>query len=173
MSTINGPAVGVIVGGVMFTWAGIRGESIPGMIQDILQGRKPQTGTANQITVPSDGGSSTGGGGGPAGSGPVGNPTQEQAYAFSLFSRYGWGADQQQPLVNLWNKESGWNPSAKNPSSGAYGIPQSLPASKMASAGADWQTNPQTQIRWGLSYIAATYRNPAGAWAHEQANNWY
>ena len=63
--------------------------------------------------------------------------------------------------------------SATNPSSGAYGIPQSLPASKMASAGADWQTNPATQIAWGLGYIQGRYGSPCGAWAHSQAHNWY
>jgi hypothetical protein len=73
----------------------------------------------------------------------------------------------------MWNQESGWRWDATNPSSGAYGIPQSLPASKMASAGADWKTNPATQIKWGLGYIHATYGNPAGAWAHEQSHNWY
>ena len=76
-------------------------------------------------------------------------------------------------LVALWNKESGWNVHAHNPSSGAYGIPQSLPGSKMASAGADWQTNADTQIRWGLGYIQGRYGSPCGAWAHSQAVGWY
>ena len=62
---------------------------------------------------------------------------------------------------------------ATNPQSGAYGIPQSLPAAKMAAAGPGWQTDPATQIRWGLSYIAATYGTPCGAWSHEQAAGWY
>jgi hypothetical protein len=77
------------------------------------------------------------------------------------------------PLVQMWDRESGWNPSADNPSSGAYGIPQALPASKMASAGADWQTNPTTQIKWGLGYIKATYGTPSAAWVFWQAHNWY
>jgi len=75
-------------------------------------------------------------------------------------------------LDQLWEHESGWNVYAYNPS-GAYGIPQSLPGSKMASAGADWQTNPRTQIVWGLGYIAGVYGSPCGAWAHELAVNWY
>lgn len=74
---------------------------------------------------------------------------------------------------NLWNKESGWNQFATNPSSGAYGIPQSLPADKMASAGADWRTNPATQITWGAGYIAGRYGDPVGAWGHETQYNWY
>ncbi|WP_220093587.1 lytic transglycosylase domain-containing protein [Flexivirga caeni] len=96
-----------------------------------------------------------------------------QAIAAAMLSSYGWGQDQMGCLVSLWNRESGWNVSASNPSSGAYGIPQSLPGSKMASAGADWQTNPATQIRWGLGYIQATYGSPCGAWGHSQATGWY
>jgi murein DD-endopeptidase MepM/ murein hydrolase activator NlpD len=76
-------------------------------------------------------------------------------------------------LNALWQRESGWNSRAMNPSSGAYGIPQALPGSKMASAGGDWRTNPATQIRWGLSYIASTYGTPCGAWAHSQSHGWY
>jgi hypothetical protein len=76
-------------------------------------------------------------------------------------------------LYALWNKESGWNPLAANPSSSAYGIPQANPGSKMASAGSDWQTNPITQIVWGLGYIRAVYGTPCSAWAHSQATNWY
>lgn len=93
-----------------------------------------------------------------------------QAY---MADQYGWGGDQFGCLNSLWNKESGWNFTATNPSSGAYGIPQSLPGSKMAAAGSDWQTNPQTQIKWGLSYISASYGTPCAAWGHSQATNWY
>ena len=66
----------------------------------------------------------------------------------------------------------GWRVNAAN-SSGAYGIPQALPGSKMASAGADWQTNPATQIAWGLGYIAGRYGTPCGAWDHSESNGWY
>jgi len=76
-------------------------------------------------------------------------------------------------LVALWNKESGWNVYAHNKSSGAYGIPQSLPGTKMASAGADWQTNPDTQIRWGLGYIQGRYGSPCAAWGKFLASGWY
>ena len=86
---------------------------------------------------------------------------------------YGWSASQFSCLQPLWNAESGWNVSASNTSSGAYGIPQALPGSKMASAGADWQTNAATQIRWGLGYIRSVYGSPCGAWSHEQASGWY
>jgi len=76
-------------------------------------------------------------------------------------------------LEKLWQKESSWNEKAKNKSSGAYGIPQALPASKMATAGGDYLTNPATQIKWGLSYIKSRYTTPCKAWSHSQANNWY
>ncbi|UMO76232.1 hydrolase [Streptomyces phage Tomas] len=77
-------------------------------------------------------------------------------------------------LVNLWKKESGWNYKAKNPHSGAYGIPQSLPGSKMKSAGKDWKTNPRTQVNWGLDkYIYKRYGTPCTAWSHFKKKGWY
>lgn len=87
--------------------------------------------------------------------------------------RYGWGEGQFSCLSSLWNKESGWNYRAYNSGSGATGIPQALPGGKMASAGADWQTNAATQISWGLDYIKRTYGSPCSAWAHSRAVNWY
>nr|WTB33343.1 transglycosylase SLT domain-containing protein [Streptomyces sp. NBC_00830] len=82
-------------------------------------------------------------------------------------------ADQFQCFSNIVDHESSWNYRASNPSSGAYGLVQALPGSKMASAGADWQTNPATQIKWGLSYMDGRYKSPCGAWSFWQANNWY
>lgn len=106
-------------------------------------------------------------------SGPA-NPSGAQAIARDLMaSMYGWGSDQFGCLVDLWNKESGWNVYATNPSSGAYGIPQSLPGDKMATAGSDWQTNAATQIKWGLGYIADRYGTPCGAWSHSVSVGWY
>jgi hypothetical protein len=96
-----------------------------------------------------------------------------QQIAMSMLGSYGWASDQFACLDALWNAESGWNVYATNAGSGAYGIPQALPGSKMASAGADWQTDPATQIRWGLGYIQATYGSPCGAWGHEEAYGWY
>ncbi|WP_460799266.1 aggregation-promoting factor C-terminal-like domain-containing protein [Microbacterium sp. GXF0217] len=87
-------------------------------------------------------------------------------------SQYGWGDGEFSCLESLWNKESGWNYKAYNPS-GATGIPQSLPGDKMASAGADWRTNASTQIAWGLGYIDSVYGSPCSAWGHSQATNWY
>lgn len=102
--------------------------------------------------------------------GAAGSP---KAFARAQFSQFGWGAAQWPPLERLWERESNWRWNARNPSSGAYGIPQALPASKMASAGADWRTNPRTQIRWGLGYIKNRYGSPAAAWAHSQRVGWY
>lgn len=97
---------------------------------------------------------------------------QAQAIAEKMVAARGWDNSQFSCLVSLWSKESGWRTNAANPS-GAYGIPQALPGSKMASAGADWQTNAATQITWGLNYIAGVYGTPCAAWAHSQATNWY
>ena len=122
-------------------------------------------------------GSSAVGGGGNAGGAPppgvVADPAAARAYAASAIGAYGWGSAQYDCLVRLWNRESGWRADAYNASSGAYGIPQSLPGSKMAAAGADWRTNAATQVNWGLSYISARYGSPCGAWAHSEAYNWY
>ena len=100
---------------------------------------------------------------------PSGNP---QKIAAAMLGSYGWSSSQFGCLVSLWDQESSWNVYASNPS-GAYGIPQALPGSKMASAGPDWQTNATTQIRWGLGYIKSLYGSPCGAWSHEQATGWY
>ena len=96
-----------------------------------------------------------------------------RSIAQELLAARGWGSDQWSCLDSLWQRESNWNPHAQNPSSGAYGIPQSLPGSKMASAGSDWRTNPATQITWGLNYISGRYGTPCGAWGHSQSVGWY
>lgn len=103
------------------------------------------------------------------------DPAGAQAYARNAIGSYGWGGDQFSCLVSLWNQESGWRANALNASSGAYGIPQSLPASKMAVAGADWRTNAATQIDWGLAYIHDAYGSPCAAWNHEMSvdPHWY
>ncbi|WP_461184263.1 aggregation-promoting factor C-terminal-like domain-containing protein [Xylanimonas ulmi] len=107
-----------------------------------------------------------------AAAGPVmsGSP---RAIGQELAAARGWSGDQWQCLDSLFQKESGWNPSAQNRSSGAYGIPQALPGSKMGSVAADWQTNPATQITWGLNYIAGRYGTPCAAWGHSQSTGWY
>jgi hypothetical protein len=110
----------------------------------------------------------------PTGGGSGDNsPAGAQASAYAMFAGYGWGDDQFGCLVSLWNRESGWNYQSYNRSSGAGGIPQALPASKMASAGADWQTNAATQVAWGLGYISGRYGTPCGAWSHSESTGWY
>jgi hypothetical protein len=97
-----------------------------------------------------------------------------QRTAWRMLARFGWTTRHQwKPLKWLWNRESGWNKYASNPYSGAYGIPQALPGSKMASAGNHWRTNATTQIRWGLRYIKSRYGRPRAAWNHSQAYGWY
>jgi hypothetical protein len=93
--------------------------------------------------------------------------------AQALLAEYGWSGDQFGCLDSLWTRESNWRVTAENPSSGAYGIPQSLPGSKMATVASDWRINPVTQIRWGLGYIADRYGSPCGAWGHSQGHGWY
>ena len=95
-----------------------------------------------------------------------------KATAKAMLPSYGW-ASHWSALEALWTRESGWRWNADNPSSSAYGIPQALPGSKMASAGSDWKTNPATQIRWGLGYIKSRYGNPTKANNFQRANNWY
>jgi hypothetical protein len=104
---------------------------------------------------------------------PMPEPGTPKAYALNYISQRDWGMDQFSCLVKLWTRESNWRHLARNPSSGAYGIPQALPASKMATEGADWMTNPETQIRWGVKYIASRYKTPCGAWAFFSQRNWY
>jgi len=106
-------------------------------------------------------------------SAPAAPSGSAQQIALGMLGSYGWSSSQFSCLDSLWNEESGWNVSASNPASGAYGIPQALPGSKMASAGPDWQSDAATQIRWGLGYIQGTYRSPCAAWSHEQADGWY
>lgn len=101
------------------------------------------------------------------------DPGSAQAIAYDMVLARGWGDDEFGCLVALWKKESGWRVNALNKSSGAYGIPQALPGNKMASAGADWETNPATQIAWGLGYIGGRYGSPCGAWSKSQASGWY
>ncbi|GIT79535.1 hypothetical protein LLS1_12040 [Leifsonia sp. LS1] len=125
-------------------------------------------------------GSGAGAGGGSGGAdssapppGIVVNPAAAQAYASSRLPAYGWGGEQMSCLIKLWTKESSWRADAYNRSSGAYGIPQALPGSKMASAGPDWMTNANTQIDWGLSYISGRYGSPCAAWSFHLGHNWY
>jgi hypothetical protein len=101
------------------------------------------------------------------------SPASPQQIAQGLLSSYGWPASQFACLKPLWQHESGWSVTSSNAGSGAYGIPQAVPGSRMASAGPDWRTNATTQIKWGLQYIKSTYGSPCAAESHEQATGWY
>ncbi len=101
------------------------------------------------------------------------DPGSNRALGYRLMIEFGLPEDQWPYLDALWHRESGWNHLADNPTSSAYGIPQSLPGSKMAVVGSDWRTNPETQIRWGLAYIGARYGNAQKAWAHSERVGWY
>lgn len=104
---------------------------------------------------------------------PVDDPAGAKAYAASVLGGHGWEASQMTCLDTLWTKESEWLTSATNASSGAYGIPQALPGTKLATAGGDWQTNYRTQVNWGLTYIESRYGSPCSALNFHYANNWY
>jgi hypothetical protein len=139
---------------------------------------KPKLASPAQVAA-ADPGNGTGGGGGGGGGGIVyvtstpPDPNTAQAIAYNMLASFGFSPQTYFGcLVDLWDRESGWSYDAEN-ASGAYGIPQALPGSKMASAGPDWETNPATQIRWGLTYIKQIYGNPCSAWAFEEANGYY
>ena len=212
---ISGFAVAIVAAGGLLAWSGVKGWHVSQVTRDLLSGKDPRMdGTLNQnaLSVSAGGlvsdlfssfnpfggiagalGISTTGTtskiSAPSGAGIKGNA---QSIASQLLSGFGWDSSQMLPLISLWNQESGWNGSARNPSSGAFGIAQALghgcpqcaapdgtneygaqygltvAEAQQANAG-----NLLQQIRWGLGYIRATYGSPAGAWAHEKAFNWY
>ena len=101
------------------------------------------------------------------------DPEGAKAIARSMMDKHGWGDSEFSCLDSLWTRESGWNYQAENAASGAYGIPQALPGSKMSEVADDWATNPSVQITWGLNYISGRYGTPCSAWAHSEAVGWY
>ncbi|WP_052366998.1 G5 domain-containing protein [Paraoerskovia marina] len=104
---------------------------------------------------------------------PGGTPASNKELGLQMAAERGWTGSEATCLDSLWTRESGWDENAANPTSSAFGIPQALPGSKMASAGSDWATNPATQIAWGLDYIAGSYGTPCSAWAHSESVGWY
>ncbi|WP_017571832.1 aggregation-promoting factor C-terminal-like domain-containing protein [Nocardiopsis halotolerans] len=160
-----------------------RAESLEQARAAVDQAVQAESGTGSEVPEPepepepeateddSSGGGSDSSGSGSTSSAPSGSPRE---IALQMVLDQGWPASEfHDCLEPLWEKESNWDHTAENPSSGAYGIPQALPGDKMASHGDDWRTNPATQIAWGLDYIEGRYGNPCGAWSHSQANNWY
>jgi hypothetical protein len=124
--------------------------------RDALTASRSQTRTTPKVNVPKSCSAFSG----------------NQGIGCALMLQAGFGLDQMSCLVNIWNKESGWKTTAAN-GSGAYGIPQARPASKMAAYGSDYLTNPATQIKWGLDYIKDRYTSPCGAWSFWGSHNWY
>jgi hypothetical protein len=172
--TISAGAVAMTGGGALLVYAGLKGVSVPAALRSLISGggvAQLQTTAAittqayTAFTGTTGSGAFTGGG----------SAAQNRALGQQMAAARGWTGGEWSALDQLWNAESGWRTTATNPSSGAYGIPQSLPADKMAAAGADWRTNPATQITWGLDYIAGRYGTPSAALAAWLARNphWY
>jgi len=150
----------------------LKAHAVVAMKKDALEKAREGSKLADPVKIVKKG---PGGGGFdpvafPSGSSP--DPGSNKALGKQMLESRGW-SDQWGCLEKLWDRESHWNEHAMNRYSGAYGIPQALPGHKMSSAGADWQTNPATQIKWGLGYIAGRYKTPCGAWGHSQATGWY
>jgi hypothetical protein len=167
-------------GGVLL-WSGIKGKSATSVFRQLIGGDSPAT-AANANTIEQNAPTTTGTGATDAQAGNVGaqNATQKanQATARVLAVAMGyanWTVGQQwSDWLSLWNQESGRNQYADNKSSGAYGIPQALPPTKLPAAGQEsGGSSVSAQETWGIQYIAGVYGSPSAAWAHEVANNWY
>lgn len=167
----SGAALAYSVAGGLILYSGVKGASISNTVKGALTGNlgnvktlPPLPGNSNPATGDTGAANST--------------AAQNQALAKQIADSMGlssWTTGQAwQDWVSLWNQESGWSATAENPTSGAYGIPQALPPTKMpAAAQASGGSDPAAQIEWGISYIQGRYGSPVMAWAHEQANNWY
>lgn len=172
---VKGGYLIIAAGGGILLWSGIKGHKWSTVLRDVISGQKiPST---QELAITSSSAAYGYGSGASSNiSGPVGGSvTKNKAIAVPLASGYGWGPGTSNwtSLGNLWTRESGWNNRAKNPSSGAYGIPQALPASKMGRLANPPISSATAQIVWGLRYIEQRYGNPDAAEAHENANGWY
>ena len=163
-----------LFGGILI-YGGIKGYAFTSIVANLVTGKPITTGlsVANPLTTGSQNAPVTDSNG--AGPVPVGG---NQSIAQQLASQmYGWEGADWTALQELWNRESSFDNHAKNPTSGAYGIPQALPYTKMPKAAwpesAGGSSDPTAQITWGLEYIKSRYGNPQIAWAHETANSWY
>lgn len=164
---INGIALAALLAGSVFVYSGIRGYSVLKSVQNIVQGSNPVT-AQQEATLTQDANAAVSGSAPPPSNAEV---AHNQAIAKMLAAPYGWsGGSNWTSLVNLWNKESGWNKGARNATSDATGIPQLNPADHTIPPG--W-SSAAVQIAWGLNYIHGTYGSPDAAWAHEQAVGWY
>jgi resuscitation-promoting factor RpfB len=160
-------------GGALLLWSGFRGRNWSTSLRDLISGKPLPTSQSNPIISSPNAGSSTSNVGLNV---PIGAISKGKNVALGkalAASRYGWVGQQFTDLNSLWTKESGWNNRAQNPNSGAYGIPQALPPSKMGALANPPTSSAFVQILWGLKYIKQRYGSPSAAWAHEVANNWY
>jgi hypothetical protein len=180
----NGTAIAAGLIGAGLLWSALYNKSLLSTAKSVVQGKKPQAGPEAITPGAAVAGALSGGAGIPgvtvgipagiAAGGSAGN----QALGQSLAAGYGWGSGTEwDALVKLWDQESGWNNTAQNPASGAYGIPQALPYTKMPKAAwppsAGGSASATAQISWGLAYIKGRYGDPVAAWNHEVANDWY
>jgi resuscitation-promoting factor RpfB len=169
-SGLNGPAIAAIAAGGLVLYSAVTNRGFSQGFQALVSGKSPSTAPVNPSIL-----SSSGAGAGPEQPGQLGGTkTQNLRIGQMLASARGWGSGAEwSALVALWTRESNWNNTAKNPSSGAYGIPQALPASKMPPSALPPTNSARDQITWGLDYIAESYGTPSAAWAHEQQFGWY
>jgi hypothetical protein len=167
---IPGLPVALIAGGGVLVFSGVENTPVADVFRTLARGKAPAPGpqpiTTESGTTGTPPGDTTAHNSGAA---------ANQAIAKVLAAPYGWSTGQEwADLVSLWNQESGWSNTAKNPQSGAFGIAQALPPTKYPAAGQESGGSSATaQISWGLSYIKSVYGSPSAAWAHEQADNWY
>lgn len=162
-------------GGAVVLWSGVKGHKWTTTLRDLISGQPIPSTKDLAITQASF---AYGYGQTPSAQFPAtgvgGSVAKNMAIGRTLAAVYGWGGGNEwSSLVALWNQESGWNNRARNPGSGAYGIPQALPPSKLPLAGQAPVSSATAQITWGLEYIKQRYGDPVAAEAHERANNWY
>jgi resuscitation-promoting factor RpfB len=177
MSNVSGLSVAYTTAGLVLLWSGYKNATLSDTLKGFLGGKVPAGSPTGAPTVGLSSSSSGATPGVATGGAAGGSVSQNQAIAKMLAAQYGWSTGQEwSDLVSLWNKESSWSQTAENPS-GAYGIPQALPSTKMPKSAqppsAGGSSNATAQISWGLSYIKSQYGSPSAAWAHEQANDWY
>lgn len=175
---VNPIAIGSVAAGLIFVWAGIKGTSVLAAAQSLIQGKQPAADAqTNPIQAPADSSGSGGSSNAPT-SAKGGTVAQNQSIAKMLGSSYGWSSGAEwDALVWLWQHESNWSNTAENPSSGAYGIPQALPATKLPKAGRPPKlggtSDTGAQVSWGLNYIKTRYGSPTKAKAFWLTHNWY
>jgi resuscitation-promoting factor RpfB len=172
---VKGGYLIVAAGGGILLWSGIKGHNWSTVLRDVISGKPIPSTPELAITTSPTASSGDTGTSSNISEAVGGSVTKNKAIAIPLATAYGWGPGTSNwtSLGMLWTKESGWNNRAKNPSSGAYGIPQALPSSKMGALANPPISSAGVQIAWGLRYIKGRYGDPDGAWAHEVANNWY